>query len=112
MQAALIFDLDGVLINSEQMWDQEKHKMFLRLFGEDVTEKLGSTMGVNIAKLRIILTPTKLKGAYGSLMFLSNSIPRRGRRANDEPDLIMLNHDHREKVKAALIPQAGNNYIP
>ncbi len=48
MNKAFIFDLDGVLIDDEQIWENEKRKFYLELFGEEVTRKLGSTIGINI----------------------------------------------------------------
>lgn len=56
-----------------------------------------------LIKMRFIPTAENLQEAYGSLMFLSNSIPRKGR-YEGEKDIIMLNHDAMEKVKAALAP--------
>lgn len=48
MQKAFIFDLDGVLINSEVIWEQHKKKLYAELLGDDVSQKLGSTLGVNM----------------------------------------------------------------
>jgi len=48
MQKALIFDLDGVLINNELIWEQHKKQLYARLFGDEVTQRLGSTLGVNM----------------------------------------------------------------
>jgi len=48
MQKAFIFDLDGVLINNELIWEQHKKKLYAELLGNDVAEKLGSTLGVNM----------------------------------------------------------------
>lgn len=52
--------------------------------------------------LHMIPSTGKMEEAYGSLMLLSNNIPRAGRDTNREIDPIMLNHDEMEKVKAAL----------
>jgi mannitol-1-/sugar-/sorbitol-6-/2-deoxyglucose-6-phosphatase len=48
MSKAFLFDLDGVLINDEQIWEDKKQSMYKELFGEDVASRLGSTLGVNI----------------------------------------------------------------
>lgn len=48
MHKAFLFDLDGVLINDEQVWEDEKQVLYKELFGEGITRKLGSTLGVNI----------------------------------------------------------------
>lgn len=48
MNKAFIFDLDGVLINDEHIWEQEKSKLFKKVFGQEVSDRLGSTLGLNI----------------------------------------------------------------
>lgn len=48
MNRAFLFDLDGVLIDDEQIWENKKQAMYKDLFGEEVAPKLGSTLGVNI----------------------------------------------------------------
>jgi HAD superfamily hydrolase (TIGR01509 family) len=48
MSRAFIFDLDGVLIDDEKLWDDAKAKMYHDLFGDEVTARLGSTIGINL----------------------------------------------------------------
>lgn len=48
MKKVFIFDLDGVLINDEPMWEEAKKEMYLELFGQEIFTKLGSTVGINI----------------------------------------------------------------
>lgn len=48
MNKAFLFDLDGVLINDEQMWEDEKQLLYDQIFSKEVADKLGSTLGVNI----------------------------------------------------------------
>lgn len=48
MNKAFIFDLDGVLIDDERIWEEEKAKLFVNIFGQEVADKLGSTLGINI----------------------------------------------------------------
>jgi HAD superfamily hydrolase (TIGR01509 family) len=48
MKKAFIFDLDGVLINNEPIWEVEKRSMYFDLFGEKIFKELGSTVGLNI----------------------------------------------------------------
>lgn len=48
MHKAFLFDLDGVLINDEPIWDEHKQRLFSELFGENVHEKIGSTVGLNL----------------------------------------------------------------
>ncbi len=45
---AFIFDLDGVLINNEPRWEIAKKEIFADLFGKDIYQKLGPTIGSNI----------------------------------------------------------------
>lgn len=51
MQKAFLFDLDGVLINSELVWENHKKVIFEKYLGKDVTQKLGSTLGINMDKI-------------------------------------------------------------
>lgn len=48
MNHAFIFDLDGVLIDDEKIWEEEKNRLFTSVFGLEVYKKMGSTLGVNI----------------------------------------------------------------
>ncbi len=44
---AFIFDLDGVLINNEPLWEKAKKEMFEKLFGSEISSKIGTTVGSN-----------------------------------------------------------------
>ena len=58
-----------------------------------------------LIRLKVIPTTEKLGEAYKSLIFLSNNIPRHGRRDTDSKhNPIMMNHDAIEKAKSALNP--------
>jgi mannitol-1-/sugar-/sorbitol-6-/2-deoxyglucose-6-phosphatase len=48
MNKAFIFDLDGVLINNEPIWEIEKRTIYQNLFGGKIYKELGSTVGLNI----------------------------------------------------------------
>ena len=48
MNKAFIFDLDGILINNEPLWEVEKRTIYKTLFGEKIYQELGSTVGLNI----------------------------------------------------------------
>lgn len=65
----------------------------------------GISMRRLLIRMKIIPSVEKLDETYKSLVFLSNNIPRHGRRdADTEHDPIMMNHDAMEKAKTALIP--------
>jgi beta-phosphoglucomutase-like phosphatase (HAD superfamily) len=48
MNKAFIFDLDGVLINDESIWESKKQVLYGHLFGPKIRGKLGSTLGINM----------------------------------------------------------------
>lgn len=48
MAKAFIFDLDGVIINTEPKWETAKKEFFTKLLGEDIYKKLGTTIGISI----------------------------------------------------------------
>lgn len=48
MNKAFIFDLDGVLIDNEKIWEEKKQKLYLEIFGPEIAAKLGSTLGINM----------------------------------------------------------------
>lgn len=48
MNKAFIFDLDGVLIDNEPIWNTAKQQIYHDLFGEEVITKMGSTVGINM----------------------------------------------------------------
>lgn len=78
-------------------------------FRSGATQLSSKYAGISLRKLfirmKIIPTVDKLDEAYKSLIFLSNNIPRHGRRdADAEHNPIMMNHGAIEKAKAALNP--------
>jgi len=48
MNKAFIFDLDGVLIDDESIWEDKKQSMYRVVLGEEVSKKIGSTLGINV----------------------------------------------------------------
>lgn len=48
MHKAFIFDLDGVLIDDETIWENKKQELYKNLLGEKIANQMGSTVGVNI----------------------------------------------------------------
>ena len=51
MNKAFIFDMDGVLINSERTWDKYEKEIFNRIFGEKIAAKIGDTLGLGPNKV-------------------------------------------------------------
>jgi HAD superfamily hydrolase (TIGR01509 family) len=48
MNHAFLFDMDGVLIDTEHAWEPLEMPMLERLLGKQMAEKLGSTVGLSI----------------------------------------------------------------
>ncbi len=48
MNKAFLFDMDGVLVNSEQMWHKHGQKFLTDLFGKYILSQLGSLTGLSI----------------------------------------------------------------
>ncbi len=48
MNRAFIFDVDGVLVNNESMWEEAKKEIYVKNFGQEIFEKLGSTLGLDM----------------------------------------------------------------
>jgi HAD superfamily hydrolase (TIGR01509 family) len=48
MNKAFIFDFDGVIINSETVWEEEKKKFYPEVVGEEIAKKLVGTIGSTI----------------------------------------------------------------
>ena len=48
MQKAFIFDMDGVLINSELTWHNQGKGFLQNLYSQDILKKIGSTIGMTL----------------------------------------------------------------
>jgi HAD superfamily hydrolase (TIGR01509 family) len=48
---AFIFDMDGVLIDSERLWVAEDYNFLLTTFGKDAADKVGSTLAVKVDEI-------------------------------------------------------------
>lgn len=47
MNKAFIFDMDGVVIDSEHAWQQSEKPMLVRVLGKEIAERIGNTVGLN-----------------------------------------------------------------
>lgn len=48
MNKAFIFDFDGVIINSESIWEKVNKEVYLELLGKEICLKLGSSVGLSM----------------------------------------------------------------
>ena len=51
MNKAFIFDLDGIIIDNELMWEEAKKEIYTTLFGEEIYSKMGHTMGMDMPSI-------------------------------------------------------------
>ena len=49
MNKAFLFDMDGVLIDTEREWTANEGHDLINVFGEEITEKLGETIGMTVS---------------------------------------------------------------
>lgn len=49
MNKAFLFDMDGVLIDTEREWTANEGHDLINVFGEEITKKLGDTIGATIS---------------------------------------------------------------
>jgi sugar-phosphatase len=49
-QKAFLFDMDGVIINSEQEWENVSEESTEKIYGKTIKEKIGDLTGVSIDK--------------------------------------------------------------
>lgn len=48
MQKAFIFDMDGVIINTEQVWHKCENDFLDKILGKELSAKIGDTVGVSV----------------------------------------------------------------
>lgn len=48
MNKAFLFDFDGVIVDSEPIWEIENEVIFEQLYGNEIRTKLGSTIGLSM----------------------------------------------------------------
>ena len=51
MDKAFIFDMDGVLIDSERAWQAIEKSLLERILGKEIADQMGSTIGLNATQL-------------------------------------------------------------
>jgi len=62
MKKACIFDFDGVMIRSEQYWENDKPNVFEEIYGLKISAKLSQTYGQSMDQIH------KMAVSYGSLV--------------------------------------------
>lgn len=48
MNQAFIFDMDGVIVDSENAWEKYESNFEEKLFGKEISDKIGDTIGVSV----------------------------------------------------------------
>ncbi|HSW88337.1 MAG TPA: HAD family phosphatase, partial [Candidatus Saccharimonadales bacterium] len=48
MNKAFIFDMDGVIIDTERTWALYEQESYEKLFGKEIAEKVGPTLGMSL----------------------------------------------------------------
>lgn len=48
MNKAFIFDMDGVIVDSENAWKEQESNLIVELFGPKIAEMIGDTTGISI----------------------------------------------------------------
>ena len=51
MNKAFIFDLDGVIIDDESIWEEVKKELYQEVLGKEIYAKLGPTIGLNMNQI-------------------------------------------------------------
>src|SRR3989344_7306752 len=51
MNKAFIFDMDGVIVDSENVWMRYEKSFLNEIFGEEIAEKIGDTIGSTIYEI-------------------------------------------------------------
>ena len=64
MNPTIIFDMDGVMVKSEDVWDECEQSLFPRLFGPNIAQKLlGNTRGSSESQIYEMAKNLGYKGA-------------------------------------------------
>lgn len=48
MNKAFIFDMDGVIVDSEKAWEKYENGFLEKILGEKISDKVGDTIGVSV----------------------------------------------------------------
>lgn len=110
---AFIFDMDGVLIDSENAWISYQDEFSTTLFGKDIYNKIGSTVGISVDAIYKkaqqqgfnlnIQEYYRIYDEQAKLIYL-NAIPA----ANIDK---LINHLKAKEFKLGLVSSSRRNWI-
>lgn len=73
---AFIFDMDGVLVDSERSWEKVDKDFLDRILGKDISKKIGSTIGFGVSSIYekaknfgFVMDPHKFQSLYDEIAF-------------------------------------------
>ena len=105
--------MDGVLVNSENTWEDYEHDFLDKLLGRELTEKIGDTVGVGVGaiyekalKFGFVMTRQSFQDAYDQMAF----------KVYDESNLTsgldkLVKFLTEEKFKLGLVSSSPLNWV-
>lgn len=113
MNKAFIFDLDGVIIDSESQWQLENEEIFTELYGLEIGTKLGLMIGMS---MKLIHEQAEKYGSKTPFSAFVAAVQDRGNRIYNEapiaPNIQDLMAELKlRKYKLALVSASPMNWI-